>query len=359
MRVDIYGLFNATSGWGTHCRSFAIALAREHAVKAVAWDNDRRTKHLPDSDVPFAAPDPTADVAICAGPLDRTQEIAGRYRIAYFAWETTRVASHHRAALLGFDEIWVPSRWGREVLVANGFAPGRVHVVPEGVDADFFTPASGPPEGPFRFLCVGKWEERKGIAGLARCFSTTFAAEEEVELLLHAHNPYLPGFALERAIAVLGLQAGKGAAIRPSMPLDTPALAALYRNCHAFVLPTRAEGWGLPILEAMASGLPTIATHYSAQQDYLNERNGFPVRVAAMIPVHDPFFYGAGETLGDWAEPDWDHLSASMRFVFENRAAARERGKRARHDAVTLWSWQNAAKAASRRLALCLRSPTT
>jgi glycosyltransferase involved in cell wall biosynthesis len=357
MRVDIYGLFHHTSGWGTHCRSFAAALAREHAVRAVAWDHDPRTTHLPDSDVPFATPDPSADVAICAGPLDRTHEVAGRYRIAFFAWETTRIASRHYAALQGFDEIWAPSRWGRDVLVANGFAPDRVHVVPEGVATDLFTPAARPPEGRFRFLCVGKWEERKGIAGLVRCFSTTFAADEDVELVLHAHNPYLPGFDLEQTLATLGLGAEHRPAIRPSMPLDGPALAALYRDCHAFVLPTRAEGWGLPILEAMASGLPTIATDYSAQRDYLNERNGFPIRVGAMIPVDDAFFYGVGEALGDWAEPDWGHLSETMRFVSDNRAIARDRSARARLDAETLWGWQNAAQAASRRLAACARSP--
>jgi glycosyltransferase involved in cell wall biosynthesis len=303
MRIDIYGLFHAASGWGTHCRNFAIALSREHTVTAVAWDDDHRTTHLPGSDVPFAAPDPTADVAINVGPLDeRTHVVTGRYRIAFFAWETTRLTSRHRTALQGFDEIWTPSRWGREVLVGNGFAPDRVHVVPEGVAADLFTPAARPPEGPFRFLCVGKWEERKGIAGLARCFSTIFGSEEDVELLLHAHNPYLPGFAMERTLAALGLGGGQRRTIRPSMPLDAPALAALYRDCHAFVLPTRAEGWGLPILEAMASGLPTIATNYSAQQDYLNERNGFPVRVAAMVPVHDPIIannYAISSTAGN------------------------------------------------------------
>jgi glycosyltransferase involved in cell wall biosynthesis len=173
---------------------------------------------------------------------------------------------------------------------------------PKASPPTLFTPAARPPEGPFRFLCVGKWEERKGIAGLARCFSTIFGSEEDVELLLHAHNPYLPGFAMERTLAALGLGGGQRRTIRPSMPLDAPALAALYRDCHAFVLPTRAEGWGLPILEAMASGLPTIATNYSAQQDYLNERNGFPVRVAAMVPVHDPIIannYAISSTAGN------------------------------------------------------------
>lgn len=354
MRVDIYGLFYGLGGWGTHSQNFARALARDHVVRAIAWDGESKATHLPDSDVVVAAPDPTTDIAICLGPLDRTDEVVGRYRIAFFAWETTRIASRHRAVLQGFDEIWVPSNWGREVLQANGFSSETIHVVPEGVAIDLFTPATRPPDGPFRFLCVGKWEERKGIAGLVHCYRSTFAAEEHVELVLHAHNPYLPGFAMEYALAAFGH--GHGPSIRPSMPVDAPALAALYRNCHAFVLPTRAEGWGLPILEAMASGLPTIATNYSAPQDYLNESNGFPVRVAGMVPVNDPFFYGVGEDLGEWAEPDWAHLSETMRFVFEHGEDARQRGAMARREAATRWSWEHAAASASRRLVACMRS---
>src|SRR6185295_2786220 len=47
-------------------------------------------------------------------------------------------------------------------------------------------------------------------------------------------------------------------------------LARLYHEAHCFVLPTRGEGFGMPILEAMATGLPVIVTGYSGHLDFCN-----------------------------------------------------------------------------------------
>jgi glycosyltransferase involved in cell wall biosynthesis len=46
-------------------------------------------------------------------------------------------------------------------------------------------------------------------------------------------------------------------------------LADLYRACDVFVLPTRAEGWGLPLIEAVAAGLPIITTMHSGHTEFL------------------------------------------------------------------------------------------
>lgn len=361
MRIDVYGLFHPDSGWGTHARGFAAALGLRRDVRAVAWDFDPDISHVPGAPhVPFAQPDMDADFAICIGPLDQTPRVLGRRRIAFHAWETTVLPSSHRHALADFDEIWTPSHWGRQVVVANGFQADRVHVVPEGVDSTLFAPTPDAARdatrqsGPLRFLCVGKWEERKGIAGLVNCFRATFAPGE-AELVLHAHNPYLHGFTVEDALSRLGVAPGSLPLVRPSHPLGRSGMADLYRQCDAFVLPTRAEGWGLPILEAMASGLPVIATHYSAPVDYLDQTNGYPLDVTALTPVHDPFFYGAGEWLGEWAEPDWKHLGQRLREVFDARDAARARGRKARSDVERLWTWDKAAEAAIHRLSAMAR----
>jgi glycosyltransferase involved in cell wall biosynthesis len=360
MRIDIYGLFQPDSGWGTHARGFAAALGRGHDVRAIAWDADPSFIHVPGAEVPFAEPDPEADFAVCIGPLDQTHRVLGRYRIAFHAWETTVLPTHHRHVLADFDEIWTPSRWGREVVIANGFQADRVHVVPEGVDTALFAPNAAATDAvgggaPFRFLCVGKWEERKGIAGLVKCFRSTFD-QAEAELVLHVHNPYLPGFTIEDALSRVDVAPGSLPPVTPSPPVSRGGMAALYRQCDAFVLPTRAEGWGLPILEAMASGLPVIATHYSAPVDYLDATNGYPLNVAAMTPVYDPFFYSVGEWLGDWAEPDWNHLRQRLRQVFEAQGEARAKGRKARQDVERLWSWEKAAEAAVHRLGAIVSS---
>lgn len=130
--------------------------------------------------------------------------------------------------------------------------------------------------------------------------------------------------------------------------LATTELPSLYKAADAFVLPTRGEGpspalrraavvvclagaslarlrgvcacagWGLPIMEAMAMGRPVIATNWSGETMFMDERTAFPVRVASMEPAIGQL-YEQGQR---WAEPDVDHLRELMRFVFTHRAEA-------------------------------------
>eukprot|EP00966_Prymnesium_polylepis_P326150 7382074-Prymnesium_polylepis.3 len=54
-------------------------------------------------------------------------------------------------------------------------------------------------------------------------------------------------------------------------------LPSLYRAADAFVLPSRGEGWGRPVVEAMAMGLPTIATNWSGTATFLHEAHAYPL----------------------------------------------------------------------------------
>ena len=342
MTINIFGLSDDANSWGYHARQFAAALARLDEVVVVPYDAPPERA---------AAPRPDADVGIAIGPIERMVGVVGRHRVGFAVWETTVVPRAKLRVLEALDEVWVPSRWGRAVLIGNGLPADRVHVVPEGVDPALFRPAEAAPQEthrPFRFLCVGKWEVRKGIDDLARAFAREFAPHEPVELILHCHNPYLSGFDIDRALASLQLPAH--APIRASHPLPLPALAALYGACDVLVLATKAEGWGLPIIEALACGIPAIATNYSGHTTFLNDDNGYLVDVERMIPVDDPFFYGSGEPLGVWAQPSVDHLQALMRRAFADAAERRRKGRQARRDVVRQWTWDDAARVAHRRL---------
>jgi len=224
--------------------------------------------------------------------------------------------------------------------------------VPGGVDTNFFKPSpknSGKlKHGCYRFLCCGKWEERKGNTDLLKSFCEEFRPDEKVELVLHCFNPYIPGFDLEREVQELNLPAH--ASIVCGRPLPPADLATLYNSCDAFVLPTKAEGWGLPIIEAMACGLPVIVTDYSAHTEYVNSQNGYLIRVEKMIDVSDPMFFEPGQDYGKWAQPDLDHLKYLMRSVFENRKEAAQKGLAARDDVSRNWTWDRSARIAGQYL---------
>jgi glycosyltransferase involved in cell wall biosynthesis len=285
------------------------------------------------------------------GPVEFMTRVAGSRRVAYVVWETTVMPADKVAILRTLDEVWTPSSWGRGLLIDNGLDADRVGVVPEGVDVETFRPGGQAREDgrPFRFLFVGKWEARKGVELLVDAFCEEFRADEPVELVLHASNPYLPSFDLDGHVrrAVGGRRAAR---VTASHPLNQDALVRLYNSCDAFVLPTRAEGWGLPVTEAMACGLPVIVIDYSAPAEYLSEDCAYLIPVERLVPVRDPYFFAAGGALGVWAQPDAWTLRALMRRAFENPEEARAKGRRARTKVCAQLTWDRAAATAHQLL---------
>ena len=89
--------------------------------------------------------------------------------------------------------------------------------------------------------------------------------------------------------------------------LTREELRDLYAESDAFVLPTRGEGYCLPVAEAMAMELPVIVTNYSGMTAYATDENAYliPVNEAATNP------YG-------YIEPDVDALVQLFQRVYQN-----------------------------------------
>src|SRR5581483_3058829 len=112
--------------------------------------------------------------------------------------------------------------------------------------------------------------------------------------------------------------------------IPTGEMPRLYRAVDAFVLPTRGEGWCRPLMEAMASGLPTIATAWSGLTAFHNERVGYPLK-CEVVPVSEAGAREIGLYAGHcWAEPDVAELRRLMREVVEDPETARGKGWAAR-----------------------------
>ena len=352
--INAFCYYFGSDGMAHHAAGFLPALNKYEDVALVSWD------HPPDS---FPLPPVTsrmlgnacrldeANISMGIGPIERMRRVRGSKRIAFIVWETTRLPARKRSVLDAMDEIWVPSSWGRAILIDNGIGESRIRVVPEGVDTDVFTPP--PQHGAervrawFRFLCVGKWEERKGIADLVVAFCEEFRPQEPVELLLHCYNYCVP---VDPAVELSRLAGHRHPRITMSRPRSLQSLVQLYQSSDAFVMPTRAEGWGLPILEAMACGLPVIVTDYSAPTDFLDASVAYLIPVEKMVSVHDPWFYPGGEDHGQWAQPDLKALKFLMRYVYENRSEAKKKGELARRHVCRHWTWDHAAHVAYRHL---------
>ena len=280
-------------------------------------------------------------------PGDRFSKNSGAYRIGFTMLETDRLPASWVEQANQMDEVWTPTPWGAEVFRASG-VERPVYVVPLGIDTTRFRP--GPPRTRLAertiLLSVFEWGNRKGWDVLLRAYRAAFRPTDPVLLLLKidsrtpAENP-------ARAIAELLGAAAPPVGLIYNQPLASAQLVELYQSADCFVLPTRGEGWGMPVLEAMACGIPAIATDWSGTTAFLTPDNGYPLPIRGLVPTGSdrPFYQDAR-----WAEPDESALVELLRRVVERPEERAAKGRQAALDAQQ-WTWARGLDAICERLA--------
>lgn len=171
------------------------------------------------------------------------------HRRCGLSWNATdpRLAERELAEYEQADLICTGSTFAKQSFVARGIAADKVAVNPYGVDLSRFRP--GPrPAGPRRLLFVGSVGVRKGVPWLIEAFRSL---PEDWEL--HLVGPVERGF--EAMLARLDLTR---VVLRGALP--GAVLPEEYRAADIFCLPSVEEGFGMVVLQAMASGLPVIAS---------------------------------------------------------------------------------------------------
>jgi glycosyltransferase involved in cell wall biosynthesis/Flp pilus assembly protein TadD len=264
-------------------------------------------------------------------------------------FETDRLPTGWAAACNGMDEIWVPSTFNRETFARAGVDPDRLQVIPFGLDTRAYDPDQVirmkiPGRRSFAFLSVFQWNKRKGWDILLRAYLSAFKPDDDVCLILRTYPDRIKTPSIQERIDHFVWQLGYDPERIPPIILLEKFVAekempALYAAADAFVLPTRGEGWGLPFMEAMAMGLPVIATRWSAHLDFINDDNGYLIDIEGLEPIspdqtaENPFYTPDQK----WAKPSVEHTASLMRHVYEHRDEARAKGVRAHQDIQSQW----------------------
>jgi len=263
-----------------------------------------------------------------------------RHVVGRTMFETDRLPPGWAQNCNGVHEIWVPSTFNVDTFKRAGVEPSKFRLLPEGVDTEQFRPGLPPLPLPdsrgFNFLSVFDWQHRKGWDVLLRAYLHEFRADEDVALILKVYQYNLPDRNVAAEIEAFRAREQGGAAGGPPVILlqdfvPQAEMPRLFAAANAFVLPTRGEGFGRPMLEAMACGLPVIATNWGGHLDFMTPQNSYLIQCQAPVPVSAandlPVFNGKA-----WAEPDVNHLRSLMRQIFTQPGEAASRGARARQE---------------------------
>jgi autotransporter strand-loop-strand O-heptosyltransferase len=241
-------------------------------------------------------------------------------KIAYNVWESTLQPQQYFNKLQEFDEMWVPSKWQRDVTIAQGYDPNKIKVVPEGVDVNTFFPEETSHEltsdGRFKFFLAGRWDYRKSIKEIIETFLKTFDKDEPVDLIVSVDNPFSnDGLnSTEERLEHYGFTDDRIKILHFPPRED---YIKILKSCDAFVSCARAEGWNLPLIEAMACGTPSIYSNCSGQLEFA-EGKALPVRISHELPVSASTYNHFNDNVGNYYEPDFNDLGKQMWNVVTN-----------------------------------------
>lgn len=222
------------------------------------------------------------------------------------AFEADKLPQGWVEKLNTYDVVIVPSKWCRELFVQCGVKV-PVELMIQGTDD--FSIVNDQPLIPFRFLHYNAFSDykRKGWDLVTTAFLNQFGRYDKVELILKGrlHDN-------EKDIDSIPKRANIKVIVKN---MNRVEMAKLQEEAHCFVFPSRGEGIGLPPIETMARGIPTIVTDSFG----LTESAYFGVRINKFDYVDSvyPGFSWDGKP-GQWTEPSLEQLEEKMFYVYRN-----------------------------------------
>lgn len=310
--------------------SYSLALINRNVARTLEQWRPGHVRFLPYETVPIDHTDgvPAEEKELMAALSARPTPPGGEEIVIAQHWPIMAPTIRHRLALSllpweeshvpgpivetlndGFDAIIAPSHSVASALVISG-AKLPVATIGQPVMLDRFQTLADKriPNKPIRrFLHVSSCFRRKGVDLLLAAWARAFTTRDDVTLVIKTFpNPHND---IEAQVAELRRSHPRLAPIEIiNRDVDCAEMPDFYAAADAMVLPTRGEGYNLPALEAMASGLPLIVTGHGGHRDFCGPDE------ARLIDYR--FVRSASHVAGDhsmWVEPSLEDLVLALR----------------------------------------------
>jgi glycosyltransferase involved in cell wall biosynthesis len=237
-----------------------------------------------------------------------------KVKVIYTGVDTTGEAGQFVVNSNKADFLLTPSNISK-TRIKNMGVTKPIFVLPHGIDPNLFTYTPRIKGDKFKFLYVGECSDRKGIFHTLEAFIKLFGNSDSVELHIKSNSEML--FYNSQDVKTI-IKDYKNIFWHISNE-GHDKVTELYRECHAYVYPSRGDSFGMTLLEAMAYGLPIIATPEPGAAELIEGRY-YKVSSKSVPVKNHPWF------IGNWGEPNLDDLIKHMKYVYDHYDLITESG---------------------------------
>lgn len=283
-------------------------------------------------------------------------------QVLYTMIESESLHPNYVGKLNMVDEIWVPTLHNKNLMKEQGVIT-PIKIIPLGVDLERYKPNLCPIKfsfsmNTFKFLSVFRWSYRKGYDILLKAYLEEFNDDDDVSLLIVSRIMDKPedcgSSEIIKDFNSIRNEIKKSKfphVVLYDKPISEKYMPNLYNTCDAFVLPTRGEGFGLPLIESSICGLPIISTKCSGHSDFLNNKNSFLInpdgyikasRNGKMYKMAKMCHFYQGQKFPDFSITGVKQLRNHMRYVFENYKEAKNKNNILMENIKNNYNWDSA-----------------
>lgn len=204
------------------------------------------------------------------------------------------------------DFLLTPSKKSKSRMENLGVTK-PIYVFPHGIEKNKFNFKKRKKDEVFKFLYVGECSDRKGTFHLVNAFLELFKGNQNVKLIMKSNDAmvFYKGDVLRKLVDE------NENIVWDVSNVGHDYVEKLYDEAHAYVYPSRADTFGMTLIEAMSCGLPIISTSEPGATELIEGRY-YDIRTKNVQVFNHPWM------LGEWGEPNFEDIKKHMKYVYDN-----------------------------------------
>lgn len=295
--------FDDYASMGILSQNIIEELSTDVSCRSIIGETETRNKIILDNlkkpinqelGIMFAAPDMHESLGIY------------KTKVIFTGVDTTGGIPNFKTNVSKADFILTPSNKSKQKMEHLGVVK-PIFVFPHGIKPEVFKFRERHKTGKFNFLYVGECSDRKGIFHLLDAFLSLFKNNMEVELHIKSNNDMV----FYNGEEVAKIKKENHNIVWHLSNEGHDKIIDLYNECHVYVYPSRADSFGMTLIEAMACGLPIISTCEPGSTELIEGRF-YKISSSPVSVKNHPWM------LGEWGEPSIDDLKFYMKSLYEN-----------------------------------------